>query len=107
VFLGLTATKIVTSKRLEFFREAASGYNLNAYFGPISILSTLEHSVHAIVSAVFASWIRNPVASNASYYTHFLLLAWVTIAWALLIPMVVPADNVGCEILLFLLWAHV
>jgi hypothetical protein len=94
VLLGLTATKIVTSKRLEFFREAASGYNLNAYFGAISILSTLEHSVQAIVAAFFASWIRNPVASKASYYTHFLLLAWVTVAWALLIPMLVPADNV-------------
>lgn len=94
VLLGLTATKIVTSKRLEFFREAGSGYNLNAYFGAISILSTLEHSTQVIIAAFFASWIRNPIASNVSYYTHFLLLAWITVAWALFIPMVVPADNV-------------
>ncbi|KAG7372253.1 ABC transporter [Nitzschia inconspicua] len=94
VLLGLTATKIVTSKRLEFFREAGSGYNLNAYFGAISILSTLEHSIQVIIAAFFASWIRNPIASNASYYIHFLLLAWVTVGWALFIPMVVPADSV-------------
>ncbi|KAL3921731.1 MAG: hypothetical protein SGILL_002591 [Bacillariaceae sp.] len=94
VLLGLTATKIVTSKRLEFFREAGSGYNLNAYFWAISILSTVEHSVQVVIAAFFASWIRNPIGSNASYYVHFLLLAWVTVAWALLIPMVFPADNV-------------
>jgi energy-coupling factor transporter ATP-binding protein EcfA2 len=27
--MGLTATKVLTSKRLEFFREAGSGYNIN------------------------------------------------------------------------------
>jgi len=94
VLLGLTATKIVTSKRLEFFREAGSGYNLNAYFCAISILSTIEHSIQVVISAFFASWIRNPVASNVSYYIHFLLLAWITVGWALLIPMVFPSDTV-------------
>jgi ABC-type multidrug transport system ATPase subunit len=94
VLLGLTATKIVTSKRLEFFREAGSGYNLNAYFWAISILSTIEHSVQVVIAAFFASWIRNPIGSNTSYYIHFLLLAWVTVSWALFIPMVFPADNV-------------
>lgn len=94
VLLGLTATKIVTSKRLEFFRESGSGYNLNAYFFAVSILSTVEHSLQVVIAAFFASWIRNPIASNASYYVHFLFLAWVTVAWALLIPMVFPADSV-------------
>jgi hypothetical protein len=94
VLLGLTGTKIVTSKRLEFFRESGSGYNLNAYFFAVSILSTFEHSVQVVMAAFFASWIRNPIASSASYYVHFLLLAWITVAWALLIPMVFPADSV-------------
>eukprot|EP00529_Nitzschia_sp_RCC80_P002293 CAMPEP_0113480212 /NCGR_PEP_ID=MMETSP0014_2-20120614/21752_1 /TAXON_ID=2857 /ORGANISM="Nitzschia sp." /LENGTH=1932 /DNA_ID=CAMNT_0000373621 /DNA_START=203 /DNA_END=6001 /DNA_ORIENTATION=- /assembly_acc=CAM_ASM_000159 len=94
VLLGLIGTRIVTDHRLEFFREAGSGYNLNAYFFAISIMSTVEHSLQVVIAAFFASWIRNPIASNASYYIHFLLLAWITIAWALLIPMVVPTESV-------------
>lgn len=94
VLLGLTATKIVTSKRLEFFRESGSGYNLNAFFFAISILSTVEHSIQVVIAAFFASWIRNPIASSASYYIHFLTLAWITVGWALLIPMVFAAEAV-------------
>lgn len=94
VLLGLTGTRIVTDHRLEFFREAGSGYNLNAYFLAIIIISTLEHSTQVVIAAFFASWIRNPIASNASYYVHFLLLAWITVAWALLIPMVIPLESV-------------
>jgi len=79
---------------MEFFREAASGYNLNAYFFAINIISTLEHSAQVLIAAFFASWIRNPIASNVSYYIHFLLLAWLTVAWAMLLPMICPADSV-------------
>lgn len=32
ILVALAATKIITSKRKEFFREAASGYSVNAYF---------------------------------------------------------------------------
>merc|ERR1712238_161998 len=94
IVVGLSATKTLTSKRLEFFREAASGYNLNAYFFAINIISTLEHSAQVLIAAFFASWIRNPIASNVSYYIHFLLLAWLTVAWAMLLPMICPADSV-------------
>jgi type IV secretory pathway TrbD component len=92
--MGLTATKIVTSKRIEFFREAGSGYNLNAYFVAITCFSTVEHSVQAIIAAFFAFWIRNPLASATSFFVHFVLLAWVTAGWGLLIPMVTPQDSI-------------
>jgi hypothetical protein len=94
IIVGLSATNTLTSKRMEFFREAASGYNLNAYFFAINIISTFEHSAQVIIAGFFASWIRNPIASNASYYVHFLLLAWLTVAWAMLLPMICPADSV-------------
>ena len=94
IIIGLSATNTLTSKRMEFFREAASGYNLNAYFFAINIISTFEHSAQVIIAAFFASWIRNPIASDASYYVHFLLLAWLTVAWAMLLPMICPADSV-------------
>jgi hypothetical protein len=94
IIVGLTATGTITSKRLEFFREAGSGYDLNAYFFAVNILSTIEHSIQVLVAAVFATWIRHPIASHASYYVHFLLLAWLAVGWAMLFPMVCPADSV-------------
>jgi hypothetical protein len=94
IMVGLTSTTAITSKRMEFFREAGSGYNLNAYFFAINILSTIEHSINVLIAAVFAIWLRHPIASQASYYIHFLLLAWVTVAWSMLFPMVCSTDTV-------------
>ena len=94
IIVGLTATTNVTSKRMEFFREAGSGYDLNAYFFAINIFSTIEHSIQVLIAAFFATWIRNPIASYASYYIHFLLLAWLTVAWSMLLPMICSPDTV-------------
>mmetsp|Transcript_10771 Transcript_10771/g.22367 ORF Transcript_10771/g.22367 Transcript_10771/m.22367 type:complete len:602 (-) Transcript_10771:246-2051(-) len=94
IIVGLTATSTLMSKRQEFFREAGSGYNLDAYFFAINLLSTIEHSIQVLIAAVFALWIREPIASHASFYIHFLLLAWLTVAWSMLIPMVCPPDSV-------------
>mmetsp|Transcript_17412 Transcript_17412/g.40037 ORF Transcript_17412/g.40037 Transcript_17412/m.40037 type:complete len:1463 (+) Transcript_17412:134-4522(+) len=94
IIVGLTATNTLTSKRLEFFREAGSGYDTNAYFFAINILSTIEHSSQALIAALFATWIRHPVASSASYYVHFLLLSWVTVGWSMLFPMICSPDKV-------------
>ena len=94
VLIGLQATKILTSKRIEFFREASSGYNINAYFVAVNIVSTIEHSIQAVIAAFFAAWLRDPVANWFSIFVHFVLLAWVCVSWALFIPMMVPPDNV-------------
>jgi hypothetical protein len=94
VLVGLQASKILTSKRLEFFREAGSGYNINAYFAAVNIVATIEHSIQIIIIVFFASWLREPVANWTSYYVHFLLLAWICVSWALFVPMVFAPDNV-------------
>jgi hypothetical protein len=49
VLMGLQSTKVLTNKRIEFFREASSGYNINAYFVAINITATLEHSTQAVI----------------------------------------------------------
>jgi hypothetical protein len=92
--VGLTATKVLTEKRQMFFREAASGYNLNAYYVAVNIMATTEHSLQVLVGAYFAIWIRNPLASAASFIVHFVLLGWIVVSWSLLIPMVTPPETV-------------
>lgn len=92
--MGLTATRVLTSKRLEFFRESGSGYDINAYFAAINVVSTVEHTTQITIASFLAYWIRNPLASAASFFVHFFLLAWIVVGWALLIPMIVPQDSV-------------
>lgn len=94
ILIGLNATKIITEKRKEFFREAGSGYNVDAYFCAVNIISTLEHLPQILVSAMFALWLRNSIASWYSFVVNFLLVGWLCMGWGLLIPLLVPEKNV-------------
>jgi len=94
VLVGLTATKDLTEKRNEFFRESGSSYDVNAYFAAVNIVSTVEHTVQVIFSSMFALWLRNSLASWYSFYIHFLLLAWLCVSWALVFPLLIPPKNV-------------
>ena len=94
VIVGLTATKPITEKRIEFFREAGSGYDVNAYFLAINIVTTIEHSIQLLLVGATAYWIRDAVSGRASYYVGFLMLAWLTVSWALLLSVVVPPKNI-------------
>ena len=94
VIVGLTATKPMTEKRVEFFREAGSGYDVNAYFLAVNIVTTVEHSIQLFLVGAAAYWLRDGVSGRASYYASFLMLAWLTVSWALLLSVVVPPKNI-------------
>ncbi|CAB9497095.1 Putative white-brown complex homolog protein 30 [Seminavis robusta] len=94
VLVGLSATKVITSKRKEFFREAGSGYNVNAYFAAVNVVATLEHSIQILLCALFALWLRSSLSHWYSYIVSFLMMGWITVSWALLFPIVVPQENV-------------
>ena len=42
LLVALSATKALTAKRVEFFREASSGYDITAYFLAVNVFTTLE-----------------------------------------------------------------
>jgi len=94
VLIGLTATKSITDKRLEFFREAASGYDVTAYFLAVNVVATLEHSIQALIAAIVAYWIRDSLSSASNYVVSFVMLAWLCVSWALLFPLLVAPKNV-------------
>ena len=93
ILVAISATKIITEKRKEFFREAGSGYNINAYFFAVNIVATMEHSVQIIICAAFDLWLRSSFALWYSYIVSFLLLGWIAVSWALLFPLLVRRDN--------------
>lgn len=93
VLIALTAVKSITEKRLEFFREAGSGYNSNAYFLAVNVFTTIDQGCQILVAAIVAEWLRHPVSTRINFYVAFLLLGWVSVSWSLFIPLVVPPKN--------------
>lgn len=94
VLIGLTATKILTSKRIEFFREAGSGYNINAYFLAVNIMSTIEQGLQVVIAACVGLWLKNTTTSIENYFLNYLMLSWHCVSWALLLPLIIPRQNV-------------
>lgn len=95
VLVGLQASRILTSKQLEFFRETSSGYDSNAYLLAVNIMATLETSCQILIVALIAAMLREPIASWGVFVVHFLTMAWTVVSWSLFFPMVMPAENVS------------
>jgi ABC-type multidrug transport system ATPase subunit len=95
IVVSVLATKLFRSKRQQFFREAASGYNVGAFFLARIIMGTLEHAFQAVLSALFAYSIRNSLSAWYSYVIHFLLLSWVSASWGIFLSLVMPRKHVN------------
>ena len=63
VLIGLSATKIITEKKLQFFREAQSGVSVTAYYLAASITCTVEQGSVAIIASVIAYLLMLPGTS--------------------------------------------
>jgi len=101
VLLGIAAAKVLTEKRLEMFREAGSGYNLNAYYLSVNITSTLEHTCQILFIGLTASWMRHSASSFGCAVLNYVMLGWVVTSWSLLFPLFVPAKSVVLVISFF------
>jgi hypothetical protein len=104
VLISLQTSKLLTSKQIEFFREASSGYNINAYFIAVNVVATFEVGIESVLVAFAAAMFREPVAEWFSYFAHFVLLGWVGASWALFFPMFVPHENVTVVIGFFMVF---
>eukprot|EP00977_Amphora_coffeiformis_P015414 scaffold4510_cov183-Amphora_coffeaeformis.AAC.99 len=100
VLIGLTASKAITAKRLEFFRESGSGISVNAYFAAINIFGLLEYSFQMLLAGSVASWLRSSLASWYSYVFNFWLMMWLTVSWALLLSIVTPPSSAAIAVAL-------
>jgi len=94
ILVGLSAAKSITNKRLEFFREAGSGYDVNAYYLSVNIISTIEHSTQMFIAGVCTAWIRASASAWYLYCVQFIMLGWLSVSWALFLPLLVSPANV-------------
>jgi len=101
LLLAISASKILLGKRLEFFREAGSGYNLTAYYLAANLWSTLEVTIQIILVATPAIWLRQNVGSYFCLLLSFIMMAWVSTSWSFVFPLFVPRQNVALVIALF------
>jgi hypothetical protein len=101
VLVALNATKILTNNKLEFFREAQSGLNVTSFLIAASITSTLEQGVIAIIGALVAYLVLTPSSTYFVYLTYFLIITWLSVAWAHLLAIIVPIQSVSTVVAFF------
>lgn len=94
VLLGLSAAKGYTDKRLEFFREAGSGYDVDAYYLALHITTLMEQLVMMFCTSVVVLWSRNTASNGISFILNFFFLDWVVTAWGLFFPIFVQPNSV-------------
>lgn len=94
VLTTLSTAKVLTDKRVEFFREAASGYNINAYLLAVMIFVCVEVTVKMIYCSLFTYALRGSAASLGNMVVQFILLGWVSSAWGFVFPLVVSRESI-------------
>jgi hypothetical protein len=90
----LSSAKVLSDKRNEFFREAASGFNINAYFLAVNLFVSLEVTVRMIILAMFAFSLRNTLSHPGAMILQFILFGWISSAWGFLYALIVPPSIV-------------
>ena len=93
VLIALTSVKAITEKRLEFFREAGSGYDSNAYLLAVNVSTSIEQGCQILLAAIIAQWTRHSISSVTMFYVSFLLLTWISVSWSVLIALILPPKN--------------
>jgi len=93
VLVGLAASRVITGYRLQFYREAASGYDPFAYFVSINFTSSIEHGSQILLCSVVGYWLRGSAAPLYAYFVNFLLLGWLAVSWSFFLSVVTPISS--------------
>ena len=93
VLVGLAASRVITGYRLQFYREAASGYDPFAYFVSINFTSSIEHGFQILLCSVVGYWLRGSAAPLYAYFVNFLLLGWLAVSWSFLLSVITPTSS--------------
>lgn len=93
VLIGLLSSRVFADKQHEFFREAGSGYDVNAYYVAINIVATFEHTLQVLLAGFASYWLRNSYSTAVATLVNFFLLSWLCVSWGLLLAVITPKDN--------------
>lgn len=95
VLIGLNASKIITDKKQQFYRESQSGVNVTAYYLAASITATVEQGLIAFIGSIMAYLILVPSTDYIVYFWNMFVVTWLTVSWALLLAILSPLEAVN------------
>jgi len=93
IVIALSTTRYLTDKRRQFFREAASGYSVTAYYIAINIWSTFEVTAKMLLIGTSYYTLRNSAASCGATLIPFVLMGWISSGWGLFFPIFSPPNH--------------
>lgn len=104
VLVGLSATRTMSSKRLQFYKESSNGYDVNSYFWSVNVMSVLEHGVQMLLAGAVSFWIRHPISAWYTYLLNFFLLSWAMVSWGHTFSLLISPENLTLATGLFMLF---
>lgn len=83
IMVAIAAQKPITAKKMEFFREAGSEYNVLAFFLAITIIFFCDITIKMTFISLVALFFRGTIASSWPFIFNMLSLTWVSAAWGI------------------------
>ena len=84
----LSTALVFSEKRNQFFREAASGYDINAYFLAFNCFEMVWVCIKMILASFCCHWIRNSTSQQGALALEFVLLGWISSGWGFVFPLI-------------------
>jgi len=88
ILIVLSTALVFSEKRTEFFREAASGYDINAYFLAVNVFEMVWMCIKMVLASFWSHWIRNSTSQPGAYALEFVLLGWIASGWGFIFPLI-------------------
>lgn len=98
LLIALQASKAIISKRVEFFREAGSGNDVNAYFIALNITTSVEYISQMMLVSAIVLWLRNSLTTYFVFFLNYVLLAWTSASWSFFFAGFIPPANLSVTI---------
>lgn len=102
ILTGLAACKTLTAFRDNFYREAGSGIPVTPYFLAVNVTSATQVTSDMICSAIGAHWARQSFVNPLHIMCIFMGLGWLVSSWAMLIPLIIPANSITIVFVCFI-----
>lgn len=94
IMVAIAAQKPITTKRMEFFREAGSEYNVLAFFLAVTTIFYFDITIKMTFISLVALFFRGTIASSWPFIFNMLTLTWSSAAWGIFYSTWASADNV-------------
>ncbi len=101
VLLTLSSVRSLGDNKLEFFREAGSGYSVGAFFLAQITLDQVQNSIQALWAAIASYELRTSLCPLTNYILLYQLTAWFCTGWSYFFSLVIPRDNLVMTSALF------